>query len=350
MDALQHRTPPTEPHYFLDARLSAVKVLASAGVVMVHTSMFALGDARQLHSIAWWSANLGNSMGRSASMLFVMVAGAVFLSRPIEEHPWRFVGSRLRRLLPSLISFSAFYFWWRFWQGEPITLVVVLRDTIAGTPYYHLWFLYAMVGIYALMPATRLLAKAPAYRSVAILTLVASMAYVWLFGVGMAFEGRWPIILVAVTPMLVPFLISGYLLYRDGSTLSTRQLSCGAAFCLAAIMMAMAWLYPGATSARAAGMYALRVPLTFGWLFALFLLVLRWPMRESSTKLIQGLAPITLGVYLIHPFWIDVIARFGSNIKQPGGWWLAYAVLVYALSAGTAWALAQVPVIRNLVR
>ena len=333
-----------------DARIDLIKVVGSIGVVLVHTSMFALGDAAQRDSAAWWLANLGNSAGRNASMLFAMVAGAVLLARPIEQAPGRFIGARWSRIMPALAFWSTFYFLWRLWQGSPITLAVLARDLWSGQPYFHLWFLFAIAGLYVLMPGVRLWVRTGAPPPVAWAMLAASMGYVWVFTTQMAWQGSLSSFVV-LTPLLVPYLLAGYLLYHAPPPCGVRGWAGLAAACLLGIVGVMGWLYPGASASSTALMQFLRVPLTFGWTFGLFALLTHVRLAGAGTRIVQAIAPVTLGIYAIHPFWIDVIERAGFGIKQPGGAaWLLYAVLVYGLSTVSVLLLARLPGIRRAMR
>lgn len=319
------------------------------GVVLVHTSMFALGNQRHLDSWAWWTADVGNSLGRSASTIFAMVAGAVLLARPIEVAPCRFIWQRISRLFVALAGWTAIYLLWRHWQGEILTFAVVARDIVAGRPFYHLWFLYAMLGAYVLMPGMRLLVREPVAK-VAWLSTLATAAFAGAYSTDIVATGIWPGMFIGLTPLLVPYVLAGGLLYRDGVPLSTPTLAMVAALAVLAIMLLVAWLHPAATPQAARLMHGLRVPLTYLWIGGLFLLVLRMPRDPGSHAWARRIAPVTLGIYAVHPLWIDLFERAGFGIKQPGGSWLLYAVLIYALSAVTALALGAIPGLRRLAR
>ena len=55
------------------------------------------------------------------------------------------------------------------------------------------------------------------------------------------------------------------------------------------------------------------------WADRLFALLTHVRLAGAGTRIVQAIAPVTLGIYAIHPFWIDVIERAGFGIKQPGG-------------------------------
>jgi peptidoglycan/LPS O-acetylase OafA/YrhL len=69
------------------------------------------------------------------------------------------------------------------------------------------------------------------------------------------------------------------------------------------------------------------------------------------TAIVQKLAPLTLGIYVIHPLLIRLLTHIGLiDAYEWGGVSLAVVVLVVFLwSAMTVWAISEIPYIRVLV-
>lgn len=86
-----------------------------------------------------------------ASTLFFMISGALLLPRASSADPRR-TFSRVANLLFPLIVWSLLILGWKTWQtGEafhPMKLFV-------EPAFYHLWFLYAMIGVYAFLPVIK---------------------------------------------------------------------------------------------------------------------------------------------------------------------------------------------------
>ncbi len=344
--------PPPQSGRQYDSRVDLIKVVASFGVVLVHTSMYALGEAAHTNSFAWWLANLGNALGRNASSLFVMVAGAILLARQIELAPAQFLRTRLSRIVPAIVFWSAFYIAWRQWKGEELTVAAALHLVQTGVPYFHLWFLYVFACLYVLMPAARLLFRPDTPPAVAKGLLVATMVYAWLAVTELAFEQRWPTSFVPLTPLLFPYLLAGHMLYHRAGTVGSRDILSIAAIAAAAllcIVILVGWLYPGANPREAALAQGLRVPLTFAWTFSVFTLLLHVRPAGTGLRLVRTVGPVTLGIYAIHPFWIDMMAHIGWPIKPLNVDWIGQAVVVYLLSAVTSLLMSQVAGLRRVV-
>lgn len=330
-----------------DTRLSLLKVLGSIGVVVVHTSTYASGP-----DAGFWaqlSAHVGDAMGRNMSSIFAMVAGAILLARPSEAAPAAFVWQRLTRLLPAVVVWSAFYLVWRQINGEQLTHLVILQDVIRGMPYVHLWFLYAMLGLYALMPGMRLLVRNAEQAPAQYLTAAVLAGLTCALSISLITWAQVVIPFVLYTFFLLAYLLAGYLFYRDMLRLPWHWLLPMAVFCVLATTLCTMSLQPEGSITEKLIFQSIRVPLAMLWVVTIYLIALRVSLRPQLGRSIDGLATYTLGIYVLHPFFIDLLNRSPWSLADRQlPWWLA-ALLVFATSAGCSWLLARVRPLRRLV-
>lgn len=131
----------------LNAGLDFCRIAACFMVVVLH---IASAGATQLDD-NWMSSNIYNSMVRSCVPLFLMLSGALLLHRT--ESALAFYQKRFVRILPPLLFWSVFYVLWRASMGAgPGGLAQAVVAILQGPVYYHLWYLYAIIGIYLFMP------------------------------------------------------------------------------------------------------------------------------------------------------------------------------------------------------
>lgn len=135
----------------------AIRLIAILAIVLLHT---AANGVTQLPpgSADWWLANLADSAGRVGVPLFLMLSGAILLPRQ-HENTRHFYQRRWRRIaLPALI-WSLLYLGWAqfkgYWKQQPVDLEPQLWGIISGHSYFHLWFIYLLIGVYAVLPALR---------------------------------------------------------------------------------------------------------------------------------------------------------------------------------------------------
>ena len=131
----------------MDRRLCLLRVVACFMVIMLHISAELFGTWND----KWWAGNVYDSLARSSVPLFFMIAGATLLRK---QEPMRiFFGKRFIRVLPPLLFWSMFYLWWLSYNGVATGNWVMA--ILSGPTMFHLWYFYALVGLYAFVPVLR---------------------------------------------------------------------------------------------------------------------------------------------------------------------------------------------------
>jgi len=336
--------------------VDAARVVAILAVIAIHTVTKLIGQRSLPES--WWFANLVFSSARWSVPLFVMLSGALLLRADAEDDPIRFYRRRAARLLPPLVVWSAIYLLYGHYSANnPRTLQDAVAYVLAGRPYFHLYFLYLIAGLYVIAPILRPLVALPDTRTLAIAVLV-------LLGLGMVDN----LIVVwghqggvnAVT-RFVPFVgyfLAGPLLCRLKP--SRRRIVAAAIVATLGIVATAVGTYlllenVGFRNALYLYEYlsVTTVPVTLA-VFALFMwsapqldrLAGRLPARALST-----MAAATLGIYVLHPLVMRGLGMLGLGARA---FFVPLAVTVFVLATFTVslvivLLLRQVPVVRRLV-
>jgi surface polysaccharide O-acyltransferase-like enzyme len=131
--------------------MDAARVVACFMVVLLHVA------ALNFHVFddQWWASNFYDSLTRSCVPLFLMITGVLMLGK--DESLPDFFRKRFIRVLPPLLFWSLFYMAWNTWHGdrEYGPWYGWLRELLNGPVTFHLWYLYAIVGIYLFVPFLR---------------------------------------------------------------------------------------------------------------------------------------------------------------------------------------------------
>lgn len=142
---------------------SLLRVICCVAVVILHAgSIYLAGWTPQLPGLQRTAAGLMQSLTRDSVPLFVMLSGAFLLLDDRNQELGYFYRKSFRKLgIPTLV-FSALYVAYAYavlfgkiyikhtagaeqiW--EPVKL------WLAGVPYFHMWFMYMLLGLYAAAP------------------------------------------------------------------------------------------------------------------------------------------------------------------------------------------------------
>ncbi len=291
----------------------------------------------------WWAANFYDSLTRSCVPVFLMISGVLLLNKQ-EDLP-AFFKKRFARVLPPLLFWSLFYMAWNTLQGEHYGGWREWIETLASGPVvFHLWYLYAIVGIYLFVPFLRNI------------WLASSLAEKRMFLAFWMLVSAWPIARTAFnidvdllgTYELGSFFgLVGYL-FLGAYVFEVYQkqmfkghywwASAGFFIVFSALTMTATIAYSVHMDAPDSLFYDYLSPFVMAASVCVFnvLYGLGPKLRPYSAALNQ-ISACTLGVYCIHIFVLgrmEVLTGFSNTSASP--WWTipAMAVFVFVISLG----------------
>ncbi|NPC55770.1 acyltransferase [Caenimonas soli] len=335
----------------MDRRLSLLRVLACFMVVMLHVSgqVFGTWDGR------WWAGNVYDSLVRSCVPLFFMIAGASLLR--VDEPLRVFFGKRFLRIVPPLLLWSVFYLWWLHRNGVATGnwALAILK----GPTMFHLWYFYALVGLYALVPVLRKFHQHSTRREqgwfIAVWLVVASLiptAQNLLFNLHC--EGY-----IAFDRLPVTYHLSyfggyvGYLMLGAYIAEGKAGRTTGFAIFLAASVATMAGNYLLSRHfGKSCDFFLVYLsPFVVAAAYGLFSAVMA--MRPGApSKLLSTLADCSLGIYGLHVFVIDPLFQRKGWTAAAGNPWLvtpAVAAGVFVVSFAIIFAVRLIKPARRFV-
>jgi surface polysaccharide O-acyltransferase-like enzyme len=144
-----HEASPAAPAREYLPVLDVLRITAILGVVVVHD----VGGGVEEGSVGIWVTAL--DMAASAAVpVFLMMTGALNLHPAAHRRgPRAFWHRRAVRVVPALVVWSAVYMLVVDpLAGADLTLGTALEDVITGKTAVHLYFLWAVIGLYVLAP------------------------------------------------------------------------------------------------------------------------------------------------------------------------------------------------------
>ncbi len=338
----------------------AARTAAALAVVVVHASGRLVVDPAAFGSAGWWAAILYNAGGRWCIGVFLMVSGALLLDARAPDAPaWVFLRRRARRILLPLVVWTLFYLGYQHVRNG-LDLPHALRLVGQGAPYYHLWYLFMLPWLYALTPFLRALLRRLGGRRAALLAgglVAAGMAHaaaatfwrlpappplltLWMPYLGLYLCGYWlagpPAPRIAAWARRAPVLAPLCVLFSAAASYALHGVELGGA--------PGAWLF---------FLKLLSPPIVGATFLAAWWLRVEAPRRlpAGAARVLGRLAPLTLGVYALHPLALRELARLGVRLEMLPA--VLSIPLVAAIAAALCFAaaalLARAPVLREAV-
>lgn len=288
--------------------------------------MAALQLAREIPgSPAWHAANLLDAATRWCVPVFVMISGALMLER--NDPTPTFLARRLDRLAPPLLFWSCAYLLlaacqpgWQVVHGQ--------QALLRGEPWYHLWYLCMLPGLYLLTPWLRRLLQSRFARRRAPLAVAVLLGttLVWLLPPAPSAWLRAP---AFVAPYVAGHLLADAWHDRRGLALLSPAFW-GVCWGIATALVALGAIgllpLPGKGGLELAYDYA--SPIVMLQAVAVFMLGLQ--LRPAC---LARLAPFAFAVYLLHPALLLILAPVVAPQAGLVGMTLAACLLPLALAA-----------------
>jgi surface polysaccharide O-acyltransferase-like enzyme len=121
-------------------------------VIILHASSSFLYEFQKIDMTRWWIANIYDSMVRMSVPLFFMITGVIFLQIK-NEALGVFLKKRFVKIIIPLLAWSFVYILFRkYILHEDLNIIKHIILSFFHKEYYHLWFLYTLIGIYLFLP------------------------------------------------------------------------------------------------------------------------------------------------------------------------------------------------------
>lgn len=144
--------------------INFLKAIAIIAVVVLHASATVLINIDiTLHLPSWTVANVFDSITRWCVPLFVIISGYLLLDPvKLDEDCKTFYKKRLNKIVIPLIFWSLFFLILSLVRlhiknSELDIYKDVFDPILYGKPFYHMWFLFMILGLYLITPFLRIM-------------------------------------------------------------------------------------------------------------------------------------------------------------------------------------------------
>jgi surface polysaccharide O-acyltransferase-like enzyme len=351
-------TPPAKPGhgqrpivYWADL----IRVLAIYLVVVIHTSGQLTNAWGKVPLAQWLMADVYGGIARIGVPLFFMLSGYLLLPR--SESLRSFYTRRMPKIVIPFIVWSAIYISLQC-AGQPglCTRDYLLQYILLKRTFFHLWFLYSLIGIYFIVPVLRLLIRPETNRTV-----------LWyLIGMWIVFQPVRTLmdqflhfdinINAPLATGFLPYFVLGYLL--GDIALTRRVMNLSAVTFTAGALITIVGTYLMTQSSGMFNGYFYDY-ITIGVMLATaagFLLLRRLSdvgffATDRFHSFMRWVAGSTFGLYLVHVLILWGLDRLHVNTFIGFALWSVplVATLVFAIAFVFARLLQKIPVVNYIV-
>lgn len=336
-----------------DHRLSVdlTRVISALAIILIHTvagSYFLIG------TIGYKNWILSSALGWLAiwgTPVFIMLSGYLLIgSSRVKNYP-DFLARRANKILIPLLFWNIFYYLFDHGFSGGTFNDFVYQLIHAGT-HSHLYFLNAMAGLYALTPLLSKVAKKANLTIVVPVLVLLSAVYHFSY----SFLGTPQ--LDTLFTLFIPYL--GY--YLAGFWIGNmKKIKYGALKSILAfsslvlsifITRKLAFIF--ATNDQDTILVSrLSLPVAATAIMVFYNLISVTNKTLKSFSFLPNLSALSLGVYLIHPFWLELFKLFPiySHLMVSNYWvWFSgLFVLTTVVSFVSVYLLKKIPLLNRVV-
>jgi surface polysaccharide O-acyltransferase-like enzyme len=298
--------------------LDNARILSCFAVVLLHTAGSIVYHYSGRDASFFLAGSVYNAFTRWSVPFFLMISGMLLLNPRRNLSAAQFYRKRFSRILIPLLFWTALYSLIRLLpvvhdagalRAESGRLVI---DIFAGNPYYHLWYLYMLIGLYLFLPFVCYCVKAAPRKDLILLCCV------W-FAIAMVSSAVWSMsgphggrfsIFIGSFFEFMPYCIAGYLI---GTSPAGKRKGLPWLVFFVAGLASILLSYRLANESDEIRFYSYNfvsitvVPMSL----ALFALSKRLDRPLLGARLTSYGASLTFGIYLIHPAMLKLMEAWG---------------------------------------
>jgi surface polysaccharide O-acyltransferase-like enzyme len=292
-----------------------IRIVGTIAVVCGHCCDMILFRTGAALSYNWWVCNIYDALTRWAVPAYIMLSGALLLDPARHESPREFYRKRLWRIGIPLVFFSAFFMWFSVYYTGWVKPRDAWINLLHGTPYMHMHFIFRIVGLYAFTPMLRIFLR-HSTRTMQIGTVALLLCVFSADSVANGFSGTEYSGFIRFAPFM-GYYLAGFLL-RDPHLSWRGMLLCWIGFIATTAMLALGTgnlvRHYGMQGYPSMGMLLydflspVRVIMAIcAWLILTHVFSAPVWSKKTVAKPVHWLANATLGLYLIHPMFREML-------------------------------------------
>ncbi|MFA5905816.1 MAG: acyltransferase family protein [Desulfobacula sp.] len=327
--------------------LDLIRATAIIAVIFIHVSTPSAYQFNQISHFDWWVAIISDSLSRFAVPSFLMITGLLLLDPKKEDSLGSFLNKRFAKVIIPLVLWTVIYSTKTSLEtGQP--LASLLRSAVSKPAYYHLWYLYSLIGLYLVIPFIRLATNTAPRK------LIETYLLLWFIGsVIFPLSDKFLHLPVAINNQyftgFIGYLVLGF--YISKYKISFRLVYPFSLIGLLVTIFGTYFLTRQNLGHLDEFFFDPVAPNIIIYSLGIFLFLKNHPQKNWLIKTISG---CSLGIYLIHPLAIELLSSgilgfnfYPSTMGAPIGIPI-FSALILIISLSATLILKKIPLLKYL--
>lgn len=335
-----------------DNNIEFLRFIATVGVVFVHIGIcwisFFGKTASPLQNFQF--STIQHCMFWAVPV-FMMITGSLMMQK--KEITYRTSFKYFKRIAVLLILFGTVFSWMElYFSAHEISLKLIwggILNVLKGNTWKHLWYLYMLLGIYLVLPVLNGMNKMP-MKEIGLMTVVIlvfnSLLPTFQLECGIAFP---------IVSIYVGYFLMGYLVLKaNDCSFMKGKTSIAVVVLLSTFILLVCDRYLSIVNGKKIGVDCSSYASAFTVLqsvIAFWLLTKKKGYFDKfcSMWLIRRFNRCSLGIYIIHMLWINLIIKVFHINTMPYGIWgiIPMGMIVFLLAWVTTEVMIRLPILRR---
>lgn len=273
--------------------IDTLRTIAALLVVLLHVaaSYVTSGISNNSFDFSFWAGNVVDSFTRICVPIFVLISGMFLLGR--KDTFIGFYKKRASKVLLPLIFWSVIYLIYRaivnYGMNSNFDAVNLIKTAALGKPFYHMWYLFMLLGLYLITPLLNRIISTSSRKAVwriALSLLLIGMVYDFFLGKKFLFI-FWFI-------SYIGYYMLGYLLKNSSTKISSTILFI--IYLISGLLISILSYYT-AKDFNSLYFYSYLSPFVVISSISIYILFQQIRYREN---ILSRISHLTFGIYLIH--------------------------------------------------
>lgn len=282
-----------------------LRVFACLAIIVIHVSDDKL---KETTGIYWWIQNIFDSISRWGVPIFFMITGVTFLGREISIK--KLYKKYIFRLCIIYLFWSAFYALASA-DYNNLSVLNIVENLIKG--YYHLWFIYALIGLYIIIPFLKKIIEDRRLTEYFLIVWFLISSVFYTLGEMPALRNIYIVIQDRLSLFFVlgysGYSVLGYYIYKYNISYKRRKF----VYILGVLGTIITILFAQINKGENAFIYENMLPSVVLMAVAVFTMFRNNKILNKENRYLLNMADCTLGIYLVHPLIFRIIKNMQIN-------------------------------------